>query len=278
MGKHQIRKSAGHDAAFDEAKLVRSLRGAGASDEAVQRVLHSLRSRLGTGLSTSRLHSMAHEALKRQDRRVAGRYGLRRNLMALGPSGYPFERFWAGVMQSEGWSTEVGVRVQGRFVGHEVDVVSRRGKRLRMAECKFHGRPGTKSDVKVSLYVYARSLDIGDRHGDLDRFSLVTNTRFTSDARRHGEGVGMELVSWEHPEGSGLRARIEAAGLYPVTCLTTLRRKQQGALVERGIVLCHQIVDAPGGLDALKLRAGVAAKVVDEAERLIGLDTPRQEP
>ena len=265
-----IRKWSGGTESFSRKKLAASMRSTGAPADVVDRVLDSIEPRLRSGMSTAKLYRLAFDALRREGPHYAGRYGLRRSVMELGPSGYGFEKLWGALLEAQGWSTRVGVRLPGRFVRHEVDVVATRDGRRTYTECKFHNRPGRKTDVKVSLYVYARSLDLQNADGsDFDRFQLVTNTRFTKDALRHGEGVGLEMISWTHPARDGVKDRIERARLHPVTCLTTLTRKHKRQLLEDGVVLARQLADDHAALQRLPLKAARRDRVRAELDALL---------
>jgi len=62
-------------------------------------------------------------------------------------------------------------------------------------------------------------------------------------------------MSWDYPIGKGLKDIIDQAGLYPVTCLTTLSRGEKSRLLERGIVLCKTLAAHPSYLE----ESGIAA-------------------
>ncbi len=68
--------------------------------------------------------------------------------MELGDTGYPFEKFVAALLRSEGYETKVGVIVQGHCVTHEVDVVAENDRHHYMCECKFHNSQGRFCNVK----------------------------------------------------------------------------------------------------------------------------------
>jgi len=129
-------------------------------------------------------------------------------------------------------------------------VVAHKGEEHVMVECKFHNRPGTKSDAKVALYVQARFEDIEKRwkaepeHGTkLHRVWLVTNTKLTSDATDYAACVGMHALGWNYPAKESLQELVERHGLHPVTCLTLLNRLQKQEFIRRGFVLCKNLLD-----------------------------------
>ncbi len=109
-----------------------------------------------------------------------------------------------------------------------------------MVECKFHNRPGIKSDVKVSLYVQARFEDIRtrDENKNIRQAWLVTNTKLTSEAMKYGECKNIQLLSWSYPEHASLAHLIERYNLFPITTLTSLNRYQKGLLLQNGLLLC----------------------------------------
>ena len=44
--------------------------------------------------------------------------------MAFGPTGFPFEKLTAEILESMGYSTRTGVIVPGHCVKHEIDVIA----------------------------------------------------------------------------------------------------------------------------------------------------------
>jgi hypothetical protein len=264
----RVLKGSGQIEAFSEQKLRSSLRRSGAGDEAIERTVRAVRGQLRDGMSTRQLFRIAHRELKKATRPTAARYALQRAILDLGPSGFPFERYVAELLRHDGWRTELGVTLQGRYVAHEVDIDARRkGERI-LCECKFREKPEGKVDVKVALYVHARAEDLAPARPD--RFWLVTNGRFTQDALRYGAGVGLYLLSWNHPRGESLRERIDRAGLHPVTCLAGLRKAEKQELLRRRVVLCADLQQDPDLVDDLGLSHRRARQLWSELEGLCG--------
>ena len=152
-----IVKASGERELWDEAKLVRSLEVAKAGKELIREIVSHLEQDLQDGMRTTDIYQHAFELLKTYNRPVAAEYSLRRALLQLGPSGFPFERFIGEILAAEGYKTSVGVMVQGACVEHEVDVVAEKNGERILVEAKYHNSPDTKSDVKVALYVNAAS-------------------------------------------------------------------------------------------------------------------------
>jgi hypothetical protein len=168
--------------------------------------------------------------------------------MELGPSGFPFEKYFGEILKYQGYKIRVGVMVEGHCVKHEIDVIAEKAEHHFMIECKYHNLPGTFCDVKIPLYIQSRFKDIEAAWvklpGHAAKFHqgwVVTNTRFTGDAIQYGTCVGLKLIGWNYPNEGSLRNRIETLGLYPITCLVTLSKIEKQKLLEKRIVLCKEI-------------------------------------
>ena len=266
-----VKKASGEMEPFSREKLERSLRMTGASGPVIERVIDRVIKKINSGITTRKLYRLAFQLLRKEARHLAARYSLKRAVMSLGPSGYPFEMFIGALMNKQGYETEVGVILQGACVSHEVDVVALKGKHRRLMECKFRNHEGIKCDVKVPLYVYARSLDLENNtpDGTIHEFWLVTNTKFTSDAIKYSECVGLNLLSWDYPKDNGLKRMIEKEGIHPITCLTTLKSNQKKHLLKNQVVLCREIRDNPNLLREIGLKEPQIKRVVKEVTDLI---------
>ena len=247
-----IVKANGKHEAFDPEKLRFSLLHSGASPEATEEVIAHLVPNLHSGMSTHEIYRHAFEHLAKLSKPVARSYSLRRAVMELGPSGFPFEDFVAEVLRGKGFECVTRQTVLGGCVAHEMDVVAYNEKKLIMVEAKFHNELGTKSDLKVVLYIKARFDDLKENvftYGGKDRKVtdswLVTNTKFSSTAIHYGVCKNMTLIGWNYPEKGNLQDMIEEERLHPVTCLTTLSDADKKMLLTNGIVLCSKIRDNP---------------------------------
>ena len=57
-------------------------------------------------------------------------------------------------------------------------------------------------------------------------------------------------------------------GLHPLTCLTTLTKKQKQLLFDRGTVLCGDIKQNPALLRKVGIPDSKQSQVIEEAQRL----------
>ena len=270
-------KGNGEQEVFKTDKLELSLKRAGVDKKLRANIIAHIEDELEDGMTTSEIYRHAFSILKEHgDKPSAARYSLKRAMMQLGPSGFPFEHFLARIFEAQGYQTQTGVLIQGKCAEHEIDVLARKGDELIVCEAKFHNTPGFKSDLKVALYVESRFRDlaannVGGRVSDITnvRFMLITNTKFTRNAREFASCKGVyEVLSWSYPYDGNLETLIEKTGLHPLTCLTTLSKNEKQQLMREGHVLCRSIK----GNGELLRRVGVsgqkAASVLQEAEKL----------
>jgi ribosomal protein L21E len=253
-------------------KIVRSLERAGANQEIIQEVLSETEKEIFDGIHTQAMYKIVFRNLKKLSHSTAGKYHLKNAIMELGPTGFPFEKFIAALLQAEGYQTLTDQIVQGYCVKHEVDIIAEKNNQHFMMECKFHGIAGSICDVKHALYVHARFLDVEkswlNKQGHAQKFHqgwLVTNTRFTGDAEKYGNCVGMGLLSWNYPKGDSLKERIDRNGLYPITSLTTLSKQEKQRLLNKNVVLCHTLCEHPTELNGIGLSEARKNKVIEEA-------------
>lgn len=272
-----VRKADGTEESFDESKLRQSLKRSGASTEACEQIISEIkRVFAGKKTSTSQIYKRSFKLLREIEKpQVAARYSLKRALLGLGPSGFPFEYFIAEIYQAKGYKTETGVIMKGGCAVHEVDVVARNEEEVRAIEAKFHNSLGFKTDLKVLLYIAARMEDLSksrydkrQKDGQKGYGMIVTNTEFTKNALEYAECIGVEAISWGYPRKGNLHDMIEEAGLHPLTCLTTLSAPHKKTLLDRGVVLCKTVIENKESLRRLGMSDKKIAEVVDESEKL----------
>lgn len=269
----QVIKASGEREPFDESKLRGSLLRCGAKEDEIERVLRNVGERLEDGMTTDHIYRYAFAELKKiQNPTLLQKYSLRRALIDLGPTGFPFEKFIAEIFGRRGFEVALDQTVMGACVPHEMDVVAWNAEKLIMAESKFHNKTGEKSDLKVVLYVKARFDDLSERtfrYGKdryLDEGWLITNTKFSSNAIKYGECAKLRMIGWNYPKKGNLEHMIEAAGLHPVTCLSSLSNEEKNLLLDRGMVTCRQIKEDISNLQTAGFGDKRVKELVSEAE------------
>ncbi len=273
--KIKVRKASGEKEVFSEEKLRNSLERSGASAGMVDAIVDEIHDHLYEGIATKEIYKKAFQLLRRRVRSNAARYSLKKAIMELGPTGFPFERFIGELLKKQGYSVEVGITLKGKCVQHEIDVLAKKGDEVVIAECKYHNSQGKICSVQIPLYINSRFNDIevvwrSEKENENKHFRgwVVTNTRFSRDAEDYGSCAGLRLVAWDYPRKGSLKEMIENARLFPITVITGLNAKQKQILLEKNIVLCSELCNNPGLLAQLDLTKKKQEIVMDEVNQI----------
>jgi len=277
MSKDQvnIKKNSGDVEPFSIKKLKESLTNCGVKNDEIDSIVQIIEPQVYDGISSEEIHEKVFPLLKKYDRIYASKYNLKRAIFDLGPTGYPFERLVGALLKEKGFETKVSVILNGECVTHEIDVLAEKDGNTYAIECKFHSEANAASNVKVPLYINSRFLDVQKQWNSdpqnkthLKQGWLVTNTRFTSDAINYGKCIGLTLLGWDYPKNNGVKANIDAYGLYPITALTTLTKKEKERLIEKDIILVKELGIKSHYLNELNLTSGRIKKVISEIGQL----------
>lgn len=272
-----ITKADGEQESFDPTKLRASLEWAGAQPSECEQILQKVSADVREGATTEDIYHHAFQLLRDHSApAVAARYSIKRAVFALGPSGFPFEQFFASVLQAHGWRTQTGVALTGRCAPHEVDVLAEKDGYRVGIEAKFHNDAAGKTDIKDALYVHARYEDLKKAPEASSRVRegwLVTNTRFTRNAIRYAQCSNLTLIGWDFPRNNGLQHMIETGRVHPLTCLTTLSDSEKHMLLDKRIVLCKDVL-SPHLLEEYGVQRARIPHVVEEARHLCTPDAP----
>lgn len=279
MSSIYVVKSDGTRELFNVNKLEHSLKRAGASTKSVSDILNHIKSNVSTDISTHEIYKYAFDLLHKDEHPIAIRYSLKRAIMELGPSGFPFEDFVAEIFRQKGFNAKTGQIVKGFCVEHEIDVVAWDDENLIMIEAKFHNELGIKSDLKVALYVKARFDDLSkvtfkygmplgkERH--ISEGWLVTNTKFTSTAIEYGSCQGgLRMIGWNYPPVGNLHDMILESKLHPLTCLVSMTGREKKLLLDKGVVLCKTISENQNLLSDIGLTLEKSKKIIAEINTL----------
>tara|TARA_R110002073_G_scaffold293194_1_gene458722 strand:- start:22805 stop:23644 length:840 start_codon:yes stop_codon:yes gene_type:complete len=275
MNRINIIKANGEKVLFQIEKLISSLEKSGADKMIIDQIVKDIERVLYDGMTTKKIYQMAFKILKRKSRVNASKYKLKKALMELGPSGFPFEKLVGKLLEQEGFKTEVGVIVKGNCVQHEIDVIAQKDNKHYMIECKYHSDQGRFCNVKIPLYIHSRFLDVEKQwvrqkghETKLHKGGVYTNTRFTSDAIDYGKCVGLLLTSWNYPKEDGLKDRIDKSGLHPLTALTTLTKIEKTKLLDSGIVLCKELHEKPTLLTQIGVPKSRHKNILEDSQEL----------
>lgn len=270
-----VKKYSGELVPFDSSKLEHSLKVAGAKEKDVQKILRRVREDMSEGKSTAKIYREAFNLLKRLSWASAARFNLKKAIMQLGPSGFPFEKFVAELFRFQGFEAQNNLILKGRCVKHEIDVLASKDDQTLIVECKFHNRQGIKSDVKVPMYFKSRVDDIRKGNIAMPAFKgkkikgcLATNTRFSEDAITFSKCENILLLSWDYPINGSLKDRIQLSALYPITCLNGLRKGEKNTLLEQGIVMAKDLLTNEEVLESLRISTYRYKNILSEVREL----------
>ena len=273
-----IKKASGQMQLFSEEKLKDSLKRSGASEQVIDSIVSHIERELRDGMTTKKIYNHAFALLKKGRRDIAVRYSLRQAVMALGPTGFPFEKFIGEMLKKQGFDVRVGVMMYGFCVTHEVDVLAKMGDKHIFVEAKFHNQLGIKTDLKVALYVKSRFDDLKKIQRRKEGITptihegwLVTNTKLTSKARQYGRCSGLKLIGWNYPPKGNLQDMILRSGVHPLSVLTTLNQKRKKIIFDKGVVLCRELTHNKPLLKELGMRDSEIEETMEEITFLCGV-------
>jgi len=259
-------KKSGDKEKFKPKKVLDTCLRAGASRKFAQEVVKEVSEQVYDGISTKELLKLTINALKKEPV-IAAKYDLKQAIFRLGPTGFPFENYFARVLENHGYKTTVGRLVKGKRVKHEVDITAVKDS-VFMIECKHHGSVKLSTDLQVALYTYARFLDLR-KHYDVSW--LVCNTKLTSDALEYSKGVNQRVTCWGYPKSESLQALIEPKKLYPITLLDGVNKYIKNKLFNSNILLLkdlltHELTE----LEKTGIPAQTLNKLVNQAKSIMG--------
>jgi len=232
---------------FSLRKVYQSARNAGASKEVALKIAKEIEKEAFDGISTSQIFDRVFELLLEKSPQSAIKFNLKKAMEKLGPTGFPFEKFVAKIFEFEGFEVKTNQIIPGACTSYEIDFLAKKENLVYIGECKFRQEPGGRVDLQVALANYARFLDIQKGkflNSKVEYKSiLTTNAKFTTEAIKYSECVGVELLGWKYPRSGGLEFLIEKNKLYPITILPSVTHRIANELIFQGIVLVKDIFE-----------------------------------
>ena len=229
----EIIKASGEKENFSKRKLYLTMREAGASKKLINETVNLVKSKIKQNTTSEEILNLALKNLKKEPG-VAERYNLKRAIMDLGPTGFPFEEYIAEILRNYGYKATTDVSLKGKVIYQEVDIIAENEKKF-MIECKYHNEPGTDTRLQPAMYTYARFLDLTQYK--FDQPWLVTNTKCTNDAIGYAKGVNLKVTSWNFPKDESLQKLINKKKLYPVTILFLNQETKEKLLLNKIVLL-----------------------------------------
>jgi len=239
-------KASGLEEEFSSRKIYNTIVEAGGDGRLARRVVNAVKRKYHKNITTEEILEVVLHELKGSPG-IRARYDLKRAIMSLGPSGFPFETFFGHLIEHYNYEAKIGNFLRGKKIIHEVDIVAKRiisGKEKNyMIECKYHNEPGTSTRLHPALYTYARFLDLNSLKKNFDLPWLVTNTKCSNDARNYSKGVGLKITSWNYPNSSSLRKLITKKKLYPITIVKSISHATKEKLFSAKIMIAKNLLN-----------------------------------
>lgn len=244
MTNLHVINSKGDKEPFSFKKVYRSARRVGASKTLAQKIAETIKKEVYPGIETRKIFGRVKSMLRRNTPQAALKFNLKEGMRKLGPTGFPFEKYVGEILASNGFEVKFNQHVAGFCTTYEIDFLAKKKKFLYIGECKYHRRRGERVDLKVGLANYARFLDLKEEFKDSNIKSLlVTNTKFTSEAKRYCKCVEVELLGWNWPRGRGLEYLIDSEKLYPITILPSFKGHLIDIFSAKKMMLVRDILD-----------------------------------
>jgi hypothetical protein len=262
---------------FSLAKVLRSAQRAGAPKEFAQKVALEIEKSIYPGIKTKEIFDKVNKLLKKEDKKSSLRFSLKEAMRRLGPSGFPFENYICDVFSAHGYEVFLNKKITGKFAVHEIDFLAKKNQILYIGECKYRIFPGERIDLPILLAFYAKFLDLKNgNYFDLPKNMelkpiMVTNAKFSSQAIRYANGMGIELLGWRYPFNGGLESMIEGEQVYPITILPSFKGYLIEPCSQAKLMLAKDVLeDSPDKIaEMIGIEKNKILPLVNEAKTLL---------
>lgn len=240
-------KADGTKQLFDREKIVNTCIRMGASREIADEITKKIEMNVYNGIETKKVLRMIFRLLEKYKSAVKHIICLRESLSLLKPKP-DFEHFIQILLREQGYEVAPNQIVRGRCVEHEVDAIARKHGQTYIVEVKHHLSFHTRTGLDESRIAWAiledvnEGFEVGLNDLKIDKAMIVTNTKFSEQAKNYAECKGIHQIGWSSPPYRGLQTMIEEKKLYPITCLKDFIATRE-RLVSKGIILLQQLVE-----------------------------------
>ncbi len=234
---------------FSWQKVYKSAKRAGAPSFLSKNIADKIERDAYQGIKTSEIFKQIRKFLREKSPQAGLRFNLKKAMAMLGPTGFAFEKYIAEIFSEKEFKTKLNRIAAGRCCRHEIDFVAENDERIIYCECKYRHKGGSRIDLPLILQNHARFLDIkngsplkgGDGTKKLETL-VITNAKFTSEAIKYSNCVGMGLLGWRYPKKQGLEYFIEKYKLYPITILPSFKKSFFSIFSEKKIMLAKDVL------------------------------------
>ncbi|MBU2559724.1 restriction endonuclease [archaeon] len=265
----RIIKASGKRQKFNPEKIRKSLLRTGLSRSEADGIIYEVEKKIHDGMTSRQVFKVVMRELNEKQAVMASRYDLKGSILRMGPAGFNFETYVAGVLEEYGYDTELRAKIRGSCATHEIDIVAvdRDSGMRHFIECKYHNSLGTYIDLKEALYTYARFSDLTNGGEHFDSVWMACNTRASTPAIKYANCTGMKLLCWRYPQDRGLERMIEDKNLYPLTMLRSIDEHSLDKFSRAGYMLIKDLTknDFNSLKNKTRLKTKKLQRIVEEA-------------
>lgn len=255
--------SRGEKRLFSSHKVYKSAKRAGASSTLAKEIAGIIKKEVFPGINTSDIFKRVKQLLLKKDNRSAIKFSLKAGMRKLGPTGFPFEKYVGEIFKKLGFRVKTNQYLPGRCLSnYEIDFIAQKDNLIYIGECKYRNLSGERVHSRDALANFARFIDIlNGSYFKTKRYQtfkiktlMVTNTKFTNQARKYSQCMDVELLGWRTPKNKGLEYLIEKHRLYPVTILPSLSKRLIDIFIAEKMMLAEDILNINMNKFAKKFR------------------------
>lgn len=273
--KIQVINLRGQKEPFSAKKVKESAQRAGATTETAEKIADTIKKEVTDGMHTSAIYDRIKEMLSEKEPQSAIKFSLKSAMRKLGPTGFPFEKFTANILEKAGYNVQINQFLSGACIDkYETDFLAQKGQKKYIGECKYHTDRGEKVDLQDALYNFARFQDIIDGENPYKQSSqsfFVTNAKFSSMAIKYSRCKNVKLLGWRYPQGEGLETIVEKYDFYPITILPSVDGKSKKAFDQAKLMLAKDLLKEDGKTleQQLQIPQNKLTELIEEAKVLL---------
>ena len=276
-----VTKADGSKQLFDKKKIIKTCLRMGANRKIASKVADKIENNVYDDITTKKILQMIFRFMSKHKPGVKSLLDLRKGLSLMG-SKPEFEMFVQNVLANNGFEVSSNQLLKGKCVEHEVDAIAKKDGITFFVEAKhhfsYHALTGLDESriARAVLEDVTEGYPLGKNKIRIDRAMIVTNTKFSKQAKRYGKCRDILQIGWSSPGTHGLQTMIDKTMLYPLSCLKGLRVETRNKLVNSGILLMKQLLDSNPSVIARKAvlsEAIVRSLVVKAKSGLHALDS-----
>lgn len=257
----KIIKENGLEEDFNKEKLINSLRSIGLEEETAEKICEDVYDEIDQKVKSQDIFKLILKKLKKIRKPLANKYNLKKAIYDLGPSGFPFEKYFAKILAEYGYETIINEWVDGKCLDYEIDIIAIKNSKRYIVECKFHKEFGIKVDLKDVLYIFGRWMDIKENYEDLNPW-IATNTKISWEGIKFAECRNIKITAWKYPKEESLENLIEAKNLYPITILFSGNMKIYQKLIENNYVLITDLLRE--NIEEISKKTNLDLKIIEK--------------